>query len=219
MSNPQSSQPAHANGDTHVDGHGKSGLRTMVLGAIGVVFGDIGTSPLYTLKEAFRPHFGLVGNHDTILGILSLVFWALMIVVTLKYVTIIMRADNEGEGGIMALEHAEAIESRHRQIQRHRIGPLALAQLERLVAVARAADDVDAGALQRARDDAAHQRVVVGNDDAGRTDDGRVRHASAQAAAGSSGAENAALGCSSTIRRSPTLAIASTTDGSVPGAA
>ena len=95
MSKQQSSLPH--------DGHGKSGLRTMVLGAIGVVFGDIGTSPLYTLKEAFSPHFGLVGNHDTVLGILSLVFWALMIVVTLKYVTIIMRADNEGEGGIMAL--------------------------------------------------------------------------------------------------------------------
>ncbi|MBW8810586.1 MAG: KUP/HAK/KT family potassium transporter, partial [Lysobacter sp.] len=75
----------------------------MVVGAIGVVFGDIGTSPLYTLKEAFSPHFGLTGNHDTVLGILSLVFWALMIVVTLKYVTIIMRADNDGEGGIMAL--------------------------------------------------------------------------------------------------------------------
>ena len=67
------------------------------------MFGDIGTSPLYTLKEAFSPHYGLVANHDTVLGILSLVFWALMIVVTLKYVTIIMRADNEGEGGIMAL--------------------------------------------------------------------------------------------------------------------
>src|SRR5688500_12768304 len=84
-------------------GHGKTGLRGLVVGAIGVVFGDIGTSPLYTLKEAFSPHFGLVGNHDTVLGILSLVFWALMIVVTMKYVTIIMRADNEGEGGIMAL--------------------------------------------------------------------------------------------------------------------
>lgn len=97
MSKLQSDSPRDAHG------HGKSGLRTMVLGAIGVVFGDIGTSPLYTLKEAFSPHFGLVGNHDTILGILSLVFWALMIVVTLKYVAIIMRADNEGEGGIMAL--------------------------------------------------------------------------------------------------------------------
>ncbi|MDI1254333.1 MAG: potassium transporter Kup [Thermomonas sp.] len=97
MSKPQSNSTHDA------QGNGKSGLRTMVLGAIGVVFGDIGTSPLYTLKEAFSPHFGLVGNHDTILGILSLVFWALMIVVTIKYVTIIMRADNEGEGGIMAL--------------------------------------------------------------------------------------------------------------------
>lgn len=83
--------------------HGKVGLPGLVVGALGVVFGDIGTSPLYTLKEAFSPHFGLTGNHDTILGILSLVFWALMIVVTLKYVSIIMRADNEGEGGIMAL--------------------------------------------------------------------------------------------------------------------
>ncbi len=97
MSKLQSGKPHDAHGQ------GKSGLRTMVLGAIGVVFGDIGTSPLYTLKEAFSPHFGLIGNHDTVLGILSLVFWALMIVVTLKYVTIIMRADNEGEGGIMAL--------------------------------------------------------------------------------------------------------------------
>ncbi|MFC7520820.1 potassium transporter Kup [Xanthomonas populi] len=82
--------------------HGKTGLPLM-LGAIGVVFGDIGTSPLYTLKEAFSPHYGLTPDHDTVLGILSLVFWALMTVVTLKYVAIIMRADNDGEGGIMAL--------------------------------------------------------------------------------------------------------------------
>lgn len=75
----------------------------LVVGAIGVVFGDIGTSPLYTLKEAFSSHYGLTGDHDTVLGVLSLGFWALMLVVTLKYVTIIMRADNEGEGGIMAL--------------------------------------------------------------------------------------------------------------------
>jgi KUP system potassium uptake protein len=93
---------ANGNG-TGSHGHGNAGLAGLVVGAIGVVFGDIGTSPLYTLKEAFSPHYGLVANHDTVLGILSLVFWALMIVVTLKYVTIIMRADNEGEGGIMAL--------------------------------------------------------------------------------------------------------------------
>ena len=83
--------------------HGTASHSALVLGAIGVVFGDIGTSPLYTLREAFSPHYGLIANHDTVLGILSLVFWALMLVVTLKYVTIIMRADNNGEGGIMAL--------------------------------------------------------------------------------------------------------------------
>ncbi|MFT3761887.1 MAG: potassium transporter Kup [Pseudoxanthomonas sp.] len=84
-------------------GHGNQGLPGLVVGAIGVVFGDIGTSPLYTIKEAFSPHYGLVANHDTVLGVLSLIFWALTIVVTLKYVAIIMRADNDGEGGIMAL--------------------------------------------------------------------------------------------------------------------
>ena len=99
MSTPSINHESAAQGQ----GHGRAGLAGLVVGAIGVVFGDIGTSPLYTLKEAFSAHYGLVANHDTVLGILSLVFWALMLVVTLKYVTIIMRADNEGEGGIMAL--------------------------------------------------------------------------------------------------------------------
>ncbi|HHW4674827.1 MAG TPA: potassium transporter Kup, partial [Xylella fastidiosa subsp. pauca] len=76
---------------------------TIILSAIGVVFGDIGTSPLYTLKEAFSPNYGLTPNHDTVLGILSLIFWAMMLVVTIKYVAVIMRVDNDGEGGIMAL--------------------------------------------------------------------------------------------------------------------
>lgn len=76
---------------------------TIILSAIGVVFGDIGTSPLYTLKEAFSPNYGLAPNHDTVLGILSLIFWAMMLVVTIKYVIVIMRVDNDGEGGIMAL--------------------------------------------------------------------------------------------------------------------
>ena len=84
-------------------GHGNAGLSGLVVAAIGVVFGDIGTSPLYTIKQAFGPHYGLSPTHDTVIGLLSLVFWALMLVVTIKYVTIIMRADNEGEGGIMAL--------------------------------------------------------------------------------------------------------------------
>ena len=86
---------------SHTEGH-SAGL-ALIVGAIGVVFGDIGTSPLYTLKEAFTPHYGLVNNHDTVIGLLSLIFWAIMTMVTLKYVTIIMRADNDGEGGIMAL--------------------------------------------------------------------------------------------------------------------
>ena len=83
--------------------HGQIGLAGLMVGAIGVVFGDIGTSPLYTLREAFSPHYGLVADHDTVLGVLSMIFWSLMLVVTLKYVTIILRADNDGEGGIMAL--------------------------------------------------------------------------------------------------------------------
>ena len=91
--------PAHGAAKSHAS----KGLSGLVVGALGVVFGDIGTSPLYTLKQAFLPHYGLTPDHATVLGVLSLVFWALMIVVTLKYVSIIMRADNEGEGGIMAL--------------------------------------------------------------------------------------------------------------------
>jgi KUP system potassium uptake protein len=74
-----------------------------MLGAIGVVFGDIGTSPLYTIKEAFSAHYGLTPDHATVFGILSLVFWSLMVIITVKYVLVIMRADNDGEGGILAL--------------------------------------------------------------------------------------------------------------------
>ncbi|HEY1069574.1 potassium transporter Kup [Thermomonas sp.] len=88
----------------HAPGQGQVGLAGLVVGAIGVVFGDIGTSPLYTIKEAFIPHYGLDATDPAeVLGLLSLIFWALMVMVTLKYVAIIMRADNEGEGGIMAL--------------------------------------------------------------------------------------------------------------------
>ena len=75
----------------------------LVVGAIGVVFGDIGTSPLYTLRECFTGRHGLPLTDANVLGILSVIFWSLMIIVTLKYVTLIMRADNHGEGGIMAL--------------------------------------------------------------------------------------------------------------------
>jgi KUP system potassium uptake protein len=89
--------------DTHDSGHAKGSVRALALGAVGVVFGDIGTSPLYTMKEAFGEDYGLRATDHNVLGILSLVFWSLMLVVSLKYVTIIMRADNKGEGGIMSL--------------------------------------------------------------------------------------------------------------------
>ncbi|MDQ7988030.1 MAG: potassium transporter Kup [Candidatus Dactylopiibacterium sp.] len=77
-------------------------LAALTLAATGIVYGDIGTSPLYTMKEIFGSH-GIAPDTANVLGILSLVFWALMLVVSLKYVVFIMRADNRGEGGIMAL--------------------------------------------------------------------------------------------------------------------
>lgn len=81
---------------------GAGRLPALMLGALGVVYGDIGTSPLYTLREAFL-HSRLPLTAPSILGILSLAFWALILVVTLKYVLIVMRADNRGEGGVLAL--------------------------------------------------------------------------------------------------------------------
>ncbi|MCW5625241.1 MAG: potassium transporter Kup [Burkholderiales bacterium] len=83
--------------------HPQSRLLALALGAVGVVFGDIGTSPLYTMKEALSGSHSVALTHDNVLGILSLVFWSLMLFVTLKYVTLVMRADNRGEGGMMAL--------------------------------------------------------------------------------------------------------------------
>jgi KUP system potassium uptake protein len=86
---------------THTENHSKKPQTGLILGAIGVVFGDIGTSPLYALKEVF--HGGLAITDDHVLGVLSLIFWSLTLVVTIKYAIFIMRADNKGEGGIMAL--------------------------------------------------------------------------------------------------------------------
>jgi KUP system potassium uptake protein len=83
--------------------NGKPGVLGLTAAAIGVVFGDIGTSPLYTMREVFGGKYGITADHETVLGVLSLVFWALIIVVTVKYIIFMMRADNEGEGGIMAL--------------------------------------------------------------------------------------------------------------------
>lgn len=77
--------------------------RALAIGALGVVFGDIGTSPLYALRQCFSQEYGIAINPENVLGILSLIFWALMIVISFKYIVFVMRADNHGEGGILAL--------------------------------------------------------------------------------------------------------------------
>ncbi|HEY3521344.1 MAG TPA: KUP/HAK/KT family potassium transporter, partial [Rhodanobacteraceae bacterium] len=94
-----------ATGDKASDSGSKTqtALRTLVIGAVGVVFGDIGTSPLYTMKEAFYGPHGMPVSPVNVLGIVSLVAWSLVMVVAVKYVSFIMRADNKGEGGIMAM--------------------------------------------------------------------------------------------------------------------
>ena len=81
----------------------QAGLGVLTLGALGVVFGDIGTSPLYALQQVFNGPHAIAPSPDRVYGVLSLVFWSVTIIVSIKYVTFIMRADNEGEGGIMAL--------------------------------------------------------------------------------------------------------------------
>lgn len=75
----------------------------LALAALGVVYGDIGTSPLYALKEAFHPGHHMTAQPENIFGLLSLIFWSLMVVISLKYLVFILRADNRGEGGILAL--------------------------------------------------------------------------------------------------------------------
>ena len=82
---------------------GRESMAVLTLGALGVVYGDIGTSPLYTMKEIFSPANGIPLDAAHIVGAVSVIFWGLMMVVTLKYVLLILRADNRGEGGIMAL--------------------------------------------------------------------------------------------------------------------
>ncbi|WP_327439902.1 potassium transporter Kup [Pseudomonas donghuensis] len=84
-------------------GHSSAKPLSLLVAAVGVVYGDIGTSPLYTLKEVFSGGYGVPVNHDGVLGILALILWSLIWVVSIKYVLFILRADNQGEGGIMAL--------------------------------------------------------------------------------------------------------------------
>lgn len=94
--------------NSHGSGHGSEPpqgkyLFYLALGALGVVYGDIGTSPLYAFRESFHEEYGIPVVPENILGILSLIFWALILVISIKYIVFVMRADNRGEGGILAL--------------------------------------------------------------------------------------------------------------------
>ncbi|PIT73026.1 potassium transporter Kup [Limnohabitans sp. B9-3] len=91
----------------------------LTLGAIGVVYGDIGTSPLYTVKEVFLPATGVALTPENLIGAVSAIFWALMLIVTLKYVILILRADNRGEGGALALTALAANAVKHNPKLRH----------------------------------------------------------------------------------------------------
>ena len=83
--------------------HSRSHLLYLALGALGVVYGDIGTSPLYAFRESFHEGHEILANAENILGVLSLIFWALVMVISVKYLAFVLRADNQGEGGILAL--------------------------------------------------------------------------------------------------------------------
>src|SRR6266581_3489929 len=97
------SSPATGKGSSFVSKPGKPKLAALTLLALGVVYGDIGTSPLYAFKEAFNGSHGLPLNEANVLAVLSQMFWSLMHIVSLKYVTMMLRFDNRGEGGILAL--------------------------------------------------------------------------------------------------------------------
>jgi len=84
-------------------GLGGHSLAKLSLAALGVVYGDIGTSPLYAIRECFHGKYGIAVTADNVFGVLSLIFWALIIIVSIKYLTFILKADNQGEGGVMAL--------------------------------------------------------------------------------------------------------------------
>src|SRR5690606_29002011 len=92
--------PAVHHADT--DPRGKR-LALLTIAALGVVYGDIGTSPLYALRECFSSELGIAATRENVLGILSLILWSLISVVAIKYIVFILRADNRGEGGILSL--------------------------------------------------------------------------------------------------------------------
>ena len=103
---PESASELSVSSSGHGDPNTQSDIKKkmiLALGALGVVYGDIGTSPLYTVKECFHGPHAMSISLENILGVMSLIFWSLTMVVTVKYVMFILRADNHGEGGIYAM--------------------------------------------------------------------------------------------------------------------
>ena len=101
---------------SHSPQHGEVGRRedlALALAALGVVFGDIGTSPIYAIRESFHASYGIAASAENMLGVLSLIFWSLIIVITIKYLALVLRADNRGEGGIIALTALVAPPNEH----------------------------------------------------------------------------------------------------------
>jgi KUP system potassium uptake protein len=113
---------AHA----QTDGTTKAATGGLTVAALGVVFGDIGTSPFYMMRDAFGHTGGLPLNEDGIMGLLSMVFWALTLIVTIKYVVLIMQADNKGEGGVLSLASLALRTGHHAPRRRAAISILAL---------------------------------------------------------------------------------------------
>src|SRR5919106_318237 len=101
-------------------------LAVLALTALGVVYGDIGTSPLYAIKESFKPDYGLAPTPVNVYGVLSLIVWALLLVISIKYVLFILRADNRGEGGALALLALVQSGARRRRDARRRALLIAL---------------------------------------------------------------------------------------------
>jgi len=119
---PEGDEPPQQRHLAEANPHGKR-LLVLCLTALGVVYGDIGTSPLYAMKEAFKPEYGLTPNAENIYGLLSLIVWVLVLIVSVKYVAFILRADNRGEGGVLALL-ALILQRQHRKGEERRRGLL-----------------------------------------------------------------------------------------------
>jgi KUP system potassium uptake protein len=105
MARPSHAEQPHAGSDAQADAKRAAGKAALTIGALGVVFGDIGTSPIYTIQTAFNPGdpHPIQTSLESVYGVVSLIFWAVLLIVTVKYVGLVMSADNDGEGGIMAL--------------------------------------------------------------------------------------------------------------------